>query len=190
MTDNLKLGDPDSTTPLTSTNTDIITNYTLPKADNNFDNPSDPDANGVSDPATESGGESTAYCRTGEGAGKCGYLYPYYTATASTAPDTGDAPYSICPKGWKLPTQPQYQTLSTYITGPWVGSPFYGVLSGGLDDSGSWQYQGSYGHLWTSSAAVDDTDYALGVTIFPDSEVNVNGLGSRKFGISVRCVVS
>jgi uncharacterized protein (TIGR02145 family) len=135
----------------------------------------------------------------------CGYLYNFYTATASTAPNTqisGEATGSICPAGWKLPSgqdkNGDYGNLDFRYGG--AGSYHNGdVISQGLWlSAGAWQgafsgfynsglsYQGSSGYYWSSS--VDSAVNAY-YTYFNSSFVSPGtSLGGRNNGVAVRCL--
>ena len=128
-----------------------------------------------------------------------GTYYNWYAATASSgtssivSPDV--APYSICPKGWRLPTSGpsgEFQTLydnynsydaMTNTTGP------HKVLAG-FRDSNDINYQGTNGYYWSKSAYVTTAaayNLRLGST---DSTVNPVDGNSKRRGLTLRCIAS
>ncbi len=116
-----------------------------------------------------------------------GVNYSWYTATASTQGSN----YSICPRGWKLPTKSQYETLlsSASIGNNSAGSskirstpynfPYAGYVYGG-----SLQAVGSQGNYWSSTGGNNNRAYIL---YFDSSNVNTNN-NYRYVGFSVRCI--
>ena len=96
MLDNLRLGSTSGTTTLTPANSNIASNFTLPPVVG--DSAASVDAPRVYGPVPGD---------TSSGATNYGWLYNWSAATAgetSTSITTGNAPYSICAKGWRLPT--------------------------------------------------------------------------------------
>lgn len=202
MLDNLKLGSTTGTLTLTSADTDIASDFMLPQVVTigtaDYDNP------GVYGPIPGD---------TGSGATNYGYLYNWSAATAGESRTShnetaGDAPYSICPAGWRLPTggaydsgQGEFADLDRAFGGSgnssWSGEPniakwqhegpFKGVFAGlrwvgfgGQDDSG---------YLWSGSADPDWSDGAFYAGfnaggVFPG--VNSN----RGNGVGVRCLLN
>lgn len=98
MLDNLKLGSTEDTLTLTPSDSNVASNFTLPQVTTtgtpDYDNP------GVYGPVPgDTGANATNY----------GYLYNWSAATAGesrTSHDetSGNAPYSVCPANWRLPT--------------------------------------------------------------------------------------
>jgi hypothetical protein len=174
MIDNLKLGSTTSTTTLTSTNTNIISDYILPIINNTT-------GNGNPTSAAYCLSNGAAYTENPGSFTGCGYLYNWDTAIANTASNSG---YSISTKGWGL--HPNTGTKSTYElnekmlaaaadtagnrnpvysttffknfgmadtgnTPPWLG-----VRSGGCISTGSLNNQGNYG-VYLSGVEYDTT---------------------------------
>jgi uncharacterized protein (TIGR02145 family) len=139
----------------------------------------------------------------------CGYFYNYYTATAGTYPQSAynasnrNAPGSICPAGWRLPsgydTSSDFATLDAdyggtgaYQSGTpaqlstlWFpGGAFRGTFSGRylLSVASS----GINGNFWSSSVSNDLSAYGL----FIDSSATDPGTNIyyRYYGLAVRCV--
>lgn len=124
-------------------------------------------------------------CSTSPG---CYSYYSYIAATAGTNPSSGDASYDICPKGWRLPTKENFETLiSSYSTGAkLVTSPWYGVYAGRYNNSSFLNGGADYGY-WSSTAggsAYTVYAYALG---FYSSAASTNRYG-KGIGYPVRCV--
>ena len=136
-----------------------------------------------------------------------GAYYSYYTATAGTGPrslESGDAPSSICPKGWKLPTSGTTTSDWAGLTGALVGitsntssasaqsfalqnAPAYlGMF--GLFDAGSMGVlnQGSETYYMSSSASGMDSFYAL--RLGPKRIDPGNMAGVKRSGNVVLCV--
>ena len=105
--------------------------------------------------------------------------------------DSGDTSHSICPKGWRLPTQTEYITLITQYGGnnatggkALQASPA-NFKKGGYYRSGSPNEVGGYGYYWSSTAA--DSNYAW--YLFFDDSIAVSNYSRNKYvGFSVRCV--
>lgn len=135
------------------------------------------------------------------------------TAVTGNGPD---AAYSICPKGWHLPKSGNQSDTSNPTTTGYKKGDFYklatayGVnlessyyqnsavfynnvgpgtfpnfLLAGYYDSSSFYYGGVYGYYWSSSSYSSTNAYNLG---FLSSHVNSANYGSRRFGLSVRCI--
>ena len=167
MTSNLKLANK----ALTSDDSDLPSGvtYTVP-------------ASNVSD-FTTAYNTDAAYIDTTYG----GY-YNFYTATAgwgTNSVTSGDSPRSICPKGWRLPTTTEFQTLySSYNSSALMrGEPGF-VLSGDVND-GSVNNQGSLGFYWSSSVYNANLAYSLYLNA---SDVDPGHYNYKYYGFSVRCV--
>lgn len=216
MLNNLKLGSTTSTLNLTPSDTNITSNLTLPQVvasvpletqedeDNLFDNPV------VFGPVPGD---------TGSGETNYGYLYNWSAATAgesrtSHTEEDGDAPYSICPANWRLPTASRIWNEDTEeddysgdfseldIAFGGTGEPAYsgepniaqwqyngafkGVLSGYW--IGEFDGQGDYGVFWSASAHPDDAVYAFFAYFLAD-EVDPAVVNGRTAGFSVRCLL-
>ena len=122
----------------------------------------------------------------------------FYTWTAATAgtgnaiisTDGQNAPASICPKGWRLPTgggtgefralYNNYNSADAMINGPakftLSGFKHPIMLMGGI---------GQYGYYWSSTAKSDIAAYFMQLSI---NAVNPDGSINRYSGFSVRCI--
>lgn len=120
-----------------------------------------------------------------------GGYYNFYTATAGTGGTSltsGNAPSSICPKGWRLPTGKstgEFQTLyNKYNSAAFMmGEPNF-TLSGGVYN-GSVNDQGDVGVFWSSTVYNASLAYYL---YLRSSGVNPIGFVNKYNGYSVRCV--
>ena len=116
-----------------------------------------------------------------------GASYNWYSATAGTgfsAAGGGDASASICPKGWRLPSQTILQGLtSVYPTtlldtnGPSLVTPGYWDSSGVVND-------GTVGYLWSSTRS--SGNYAYDLTFFGTRFGHNND--PTHVGFQIRCV--
>ena len=118
----------------------------------------------------------------------CYSYYSYVAATAGTNPEDFDeeATSDICPKGWRLPTRAEFNTLaSTYTTGATLtAAPFYGVYAGSYSNS-SFYDGGSYGLYWSSNAG---NAWNACYLYFGSSSSATTSYVSKLRGYSVRCV--
>ena len=169
MTQNLRIAGK----TLTSTDSDVTTNYTIPASS----------INGFS-----SNNTSNAYVDNDGG------LYTWYTATAGTgttalATRGQNTTASICPKGWRLPTSgnsDEFQTLyNNYPSSSALRSNPVNFTLSGYVSSSSRGGQDSVGFYWSST--VYSSDNAYGLYLFTSNVSHVN-LSDKNFGFSVRCV--
>ena len=113
----------------------------------------------------------------------------YYQWSAATAGYTGtsQSTQSICPKGWTLPSQSQFQQLiNSGLSGSnFMNAPYY-LLRGGFLHYSSLYNAGSYGFYWSSTPDGSNIAYYLN---FYSGDV-VTGNVNRYYGFSVRCVAA
>ena len=113
----------------------------------------------------------------------------YYQWSAATAGYTGtsQSTQSICPKGWTLPSQSQFQALiNSGLNGNnFMQSPYY-LLRGGSLNNSSLNTAGSDGFYRSSTPYGSSNSYYL---TFDSGAVYTN-FGGRYGGQSVRCVVA
>ena len=177
-------------------------------------------------PASATGGfNSNDYSyvyNTGNNTSNCSSpgCYSYYSWDAATlgsgrgiSTDNTDAQYSICPKGWKLPTSrttsaTNWQTESDfYVLAHQYGldsttstsesdNGFYmqagpgtvpNFLLAGYYNIGSFYNGGSSGYYWSSTSG-STSDGARRLRFY-SSNVNSAGDYSRRLGFSVRCLL-
>ncbi|MBQ6355273.1 hypothetical protein IJJ18_02555 [Candidatus Saccharibacteria bacterium] len=121
-----------------------------------------------------------------------GTYYNWYAATAGTGTygmSSGTATASICPKGWRLPTNSEFQTLyNNYNSASSMMSssgPAF-VLSGSRG-GGSTLDQGSYGYYWSSVAYNNNNAYNLSLY---SSNVSPQSSNRKWYGFTVRCIAA
>ncbi|MDR3151956.1 MAG: hypothetical protein LBT85_00590, partial [Bifidobacteriaceae bacterium] len=205
MIDNLKLGSTTGATTLTPADTNITTDYTLPRISNSTAN---------SNPSTTTYCSSSGLVHTHNPGNTtaCGYLYNWSTAIAGTSSNSG---YSISAKGWGL--YPNNGTKSAYELndkmlavaansnsnrnpvysttgyknfdegGTSYPAPWLGVYSGYYDTYNSeFRDQGSSGYYW-SSTAENNSSYAYYLRFNSSSYTQDDTLNT--YGLSVRSVL-
>ena len=214
MTKNLNLA---GGTTLTSELTDFDSSYTIP-SDQGWQE-------GGKLPNSSTSGFSNDNHAYVYNSGKTGTdcsdpgCYSYYSWDAATlgsgrsiSADNTDAPYSICPKGWHLPTSrnasaTNWQTTSDFYKlatfyGMSTSSPsentsdFYnqagpnttvpGFLLSGHYNNGSFLSGDSYGYYWSATSGGSST-YARNLR-FDSGSVDSANNSSRRYGFAVRCV--
>jgi uncharacterized protein (TIGR02145 family) len=188
MTRNLDL--PGGTT-ITSADSNVSSNYTLPASNfNGWVNIADDNKVAI------------VYNSNSTNCAQGSACYSYYSWRAATAGYNAyyndSVQYDICPKGWHLPTMSEASTLAWYhiynsVTA--TDAPFKGVLSGQFDVP---DYAGPYGNpggggqegrCWTSSSSSDTSPdiSAYYFSYYNGTQMNVY-TGYRRFGMAVRCV--
>ena len=114
----------------------------------------------------------------------------YYQWSAATAGYTGtsQSTQSICPKGWTLPSQSQFQQLiKSGLSGSnFMNAPYY-LLRGGSLYGSSLDGAGSVGYYWSSTPVGSSHAYYL---YLYSGGVSAGLNGVRYFGFSVRCVAA
>ena len=186
---------------------------------------------GTSVPSDQFSNDSTAYVfntgnntTTCSSSTPCNSYYSWLAATAGGKDSSGNAvstrgynaAYSICPKGWRLPTSTTSNASPTtspnWKTGDWYAlATAYGAnlesnyyesagtfytnagpgttpnfLLAGYYYSGSFNNGGSYGYYWSSTSYSSTSAYSL---IFSSSSVLSADYYNRRGGFSVRCVL-
>ena len=122
-----------------------------------------------------------------------GAYYSWCAATAGTcgsAGASGDAPSSICPKGWRLPTGntsgDYYKLLNGFTTSNVKEAPYNFPAAGAIANNASTNV-GSWGYYWASTSRSSANAWAMyfnGGTLEPGTST-----GSAKYsGYSVRCI--
>ena len=102
------------------------------------------------------------------------------------------AAQKVCPKGWTLPTQAQYNKIATFMGGDnSTGSSKirrtpYNFTYGGTFYSGGWEEVGSAAYYWSSSEY--DTNRAY--TLYFTSTRLITNHPDKYLGKSVRCIAS
>ena len=134
------------------------------------------------------------------------YSWPAATAGSGNNITSGEAPDSVCPKGWHLPTLNTgtngsfayllqfYGLNSTSASGNYniATAPLYYVFSGGVTTYMSGQkivYNGGItGYYWSSTYYSER--YAYGMIFGKVSLSAVDGYSTRYSGNSIRCLAS
>ncbi len=115
--------------------------------------------------------------------------YTFYAATAGTGGTnigSGDAPSSICPKGWRLPTSSEFQTLTySHYSTPALMMDEPGFTLDGDVFNNKLTAQGSIGRYWSST--LYNTDYAYYMSV-SSGGVSPGSAYVKYDGYSVRCV--
>ena len=131
-----------------------------------------------------------------------GCYYNWYTSTASSGDSTvssGDVSYSICPKGWTLPTEAQFVALGsaygnsatsllvspTSSTENTNGASVPGFLLGGYYYNTGSNKINSAGLYWTGTAQSAEDGY---VFLIDASTVTPAHHGTKYVGRAVRCL--
>ena len=115
----------------------------------------------------------------------------YYQWSAATAGYTGfgRSTRSICPKGWTLPSERQFQTLiDNGLSGSnFMNAPYY-LLRGGQLHNGSLNDAGSHGYYWPSTPNGSDVSGAYTLDFYLGYVDTYTVY--RYLGHSVRCVAA
>ena len=113
----------------------------------------------------------------------------YYQWSAATAGYTGtsQSTQSICPKGWTLPSQSQFQQLiNSGLSGSnFMNAPYYLLRGGWLRDSSLYD-AGSAGNYWSSTPNGSNRAHYL---YFTSGSIDTYNF-YRYLGLSVRCVAA
>jgi uncharacterized protein (TIGR02145 family) len=160
--------------------------------------------------------------KTGKNTSNCSSpgCYSYYSWDAATlgsgrsiSTENTDAPYSICPKGWRLPTSGNssngewkrgdfyalataygadlennyYQSSSTFYNNAGPNTTVPNFLLAGYYYYGSFLNEGSYGYYW-SSTSYGNSGYARNLHFYSSGVYSANYY-RRRNGFSVRCLV-
>ena len=153
---------------------------TLTSADSNV-------ASSWSFPSTELAGNSYSYTApqsTISSNTSYGGYYNFCAASAGTncsRSNSSNTTYDICPKGWRLPTNSEQSSITSY------SSAFSPVYSGRYYN-GSLSNTGSYGYWWSSTAY--DNDSCVQYSLYYSSGILYSSYNVKPNGFSVRCVRS
>lgn len=162
MTQNLRLA---GGTQLNSTTSNVSSNYTLP---------ADSTASGTfwdNDGSVHYSG-NTDY----------GSYYDFCAASAGTRcnyDSSDDSENDICPKGWRLPTLNEMNSIRSHVS---AFSPVYS----GYYSNGSLRDTGSDGNWWSATAFSSAVQYYL----YYNSGSLTTSHTRKNFGFSVRCIRS
>ncbi|MBR0488484.1 hypothetical protein IJJ39_02315, partial [Candidatus Saccharibacteria bacterium] len=180
MTSNLDL--PGGTT-ITSNDSDVTANFTLPtSATKNADNNNLTDSTQFADDNTAyvfNSGNNTNCGASGQNI-PCGSYYSYVAATAGTGVNvTGDgynAPSSICPKGWSLPTSTT-SNANANTDNNWKTGDFYALTTayGANLESSWWENSAETGGNFYSNAGPGTTPGFLLAGRYYNSTLSYSG---------------
>ena len=117
-------------------------------------------------------------------------------------------PANICPEGWHVATDEDWETLSTYLGGDSIAggklketgtmhwkspntaatneSDFKALPGGYRGGNGAFVYMQEYGNWWSSTE--DGVVYAWGRYLYYGNGILGRGHGVKAYGFSVRCV--
>ena len=161
MTQNLRIA---GGTTLTSTYSNVASSYTIPTTDLTS-------GNSYTDGRIHNSGDTTT-----------GYWYNYCAASAGTvcSQTQQDASYDICPKGWRLPTETEFDGINgtSYISA-------FSPVTGGYYNRGSLDVTG-YGYWWSSTAGNSNSQYNL---LYRGSILHTF-YNYKSYGLYVRCIRS
>ena len=115
-----------------------------------------------------------------------GVWYNYAAASVMTitgSSNTTNATYDVCPKGWKLPTNSNQSSVTSYRT------EYNPVTSGWYDSNGN-NYPSGFGIWWSSTSGGSNIRYRLLWEPNNNNKFNANNwdYNQRYIGLSVRCI--
>ena len=196
MTDNLRLTGRDAA--FTPDDTQVAANFTMTTSASNTGTWCTTNSSACDD--------KFQYIDTGS---TYGILYNWYTATAGSGKysTSGTAAYSICPRGWRLPTSggtsgefakldiawggtgANRDNANTYgnFTGTIADASHAGFILAGYRYSSSTNNQGTVGYYWSSTASSSNNAYYLYLSS-SYSDVYPSDYDDKYRGFSVRCV--
>ncbi len=181
MTQNLRLAGEKTLTPADS---DVKSNYTLPASSvSGFDS-----TNNYANQMYYAGDETN------------GAYYSWTAATAGTGDASltkGEAPSSVCPKGWKLPPNAGNGSYTAFVTAAGItndaagstklrSAPYNFPYAGNVLNS-ALNVVGSYGYYWSRTVFSSNSGHAYNLG-FSSSDVSPTHDNARYLGGSVRCV--
>ena len=169
MTQNLRLS---GGRTLTSADSNVASNYTIPTA-----------------PLAGNDGSYTAGQIQDSGNTTTGYWYNFCAASAGTdcSETSQNTIYDICPKGWKLPTRDEADTIT-------ISTKYFSAFSPVV---GGYYYEGSLsstdkGFWWSHTPHGSRQKYFLMTTAVGQYPVldTSNGTGNKFTGRFIRCILS
>lgn len=114
-----------------------------------------------------------------------GAWYNYASATAGTIianSDSNEAEYSLCPKGWRLPTY-------TEENGILNNSSFMAVKGGAYANGGQYLWS-QYGYYWTSTAYNNvNRYYGVAGNTSAAYLTHINNHSRYSIGVYIRCIL-
>lgn len=121
-----------------------------------------------------------------------GGLYKWTTAMAGNQQAGAKG---ICPDGWHIPSESEWETLIAYLgpgnagdeLKPWGSTDFFLTYSGVRNFNGSYRFLGQYGVFWSSTKMVSSSN-AKAYTIKAISSSVESSIISQEYGYSIRCI--
>ena len=142
-------------------------------------------------------GSNTTFCVANNSNGY-GAMYSWYAATATSGNSemtSTTAPYSVCPKGWRLPsggTNGEFVELSKSYNNDYsamLDSAGPNFLLGGIRNGTVNALFGIYGYFWSGTNQYLEEKYANNLYMMKSSQsVLPEGEILKFYGMSVRCV--
>ena len=142
-------------------------------------------------------GSNTTFCVANNSNGY-GAMYSWYAATATSGNSemtSATAPYSVCPKGWRLPsggTNGEFVELSKSYNNDYsamLDSAGPNFLLGGIRNGTVNALFGTYGYFWSGTNQYLKENYANNLYMMKSSQsVLPEGEILKFYGMSVRCV--
>jgi uncharacterized protein (TIGR02145 family) len=136
---------------------------------------------------------------------KYGKLYNWYAVSKIS-----NGNKNVCPTGWHVPTDAEWTVLTDYLGGAsvaggkmkevdttsWISpnidatntSLFTGLPGGFRYDGGDYSYVGNYGNWWSSTESDTGTAWSRYLSDYDDDAGRGYGFGTKKYGLSVRCL--
>jgi uncharacterized protein (TIGR02145 family) len=113
-------------------------------------------------------------------------------------------PRGICPEGYHIPTQAEYQTLLDYVGGASGGSLLKSTLNWGIPGnndsgfnapgsslrlpSGAYAYQTLVAFLWTTTASPDSAENKMIFVLHNAGTAGFQADGLPLYGLPIRCI--
>ena len=121
-----------------------------------------------------------------------GTYYNWYAATAGYGQysTTTEISYSICPKGWKLPTSGssgEFQALYDKYNSQALMQGAPGFILSGRRNGENVEGQNEYGLYWSSMAGNNISAYSL---YLGNTNVYPANYGRKYFGFNIRCIAT
>lgn len=174
MTQNLRIVGPKT---LTSSESDIAESYQMPSVQlKGFDN-------------NWSWGQGDYILQRKQE--EYGAYYTWLTATAGSGSKSIEntsysAPYSICPKKWRLPKYSELNNFKNYYTAKEAGTTPFNFIKSGMVNGNQYISEGQYAAIWGSNAMTCSNCPPASMT----HSLSLNtGSGSANQGLNVRCIV-
>lgn len=187
MTQNLAIGSNKEEIVLKPETSDVDVEFTLPKGDTKTGSTTDKNS-GWADMQFDT--KHIWISEDADYAKQYGGYYTWFVATVGEGKEekeSGDTEHSICPKGWRLPTNIEFNTIvDKYDATTSQQSPANFIRAGRCDGNGCPTRNETYGYWWSSTAVNNEhvhTLYSYNLRFFVMDDGYNKGVGN-----SVRCV--